>query len=184
MRKIITCILILVSFCFCGLASAGVIEEIEANYTPKSWTEKYINDVGAEVVVKKIRPYSFSEYKMFFFSMMLIDSKRTGRYAAFDFGYLGPDWVFIENMSVGDGNSKIILQPAEKPERNVESYRSVKETMIFFPTREDLVFMKNTKLLRLHTAKGHYDIKFGNVEEGFVPFDKAIDYAIRFVDGQ
>lgn len=180
-NKLLTCGLLVLSLLgLTSIASAGVIEDIKAAY-PKielNLKEKQ-NDVGAVEAIKQMTIYR-PDTGMVKMDMKLADINGL-KLVCFEFKYKGSSWLFLKNVSVGNGTEKITLSQQAEPDRDVIG-SSVYEKLFIIATPDELEFMKNAKLVRVHSNKGYVDIKIDTTKKNHVPFFEAIDYAIKFLE--
>ena len=181
MRKIITCILMLVAFSFCSIANAGVMEDVQKLY-PKIKIEEttILNEVGAEVKKKSMTIHKEDIFGLNLDIRLLTLGEEN--IVCFDYHYSGGKWRFLNKASVGNGKELIVLEPAAQPTRKVISARTVYEYLMMKPSVDQLQFMKNTKVMRVHSDRESFMVEINRTKKHHVPYFEALDYAIKFLN--
>lgn len=181
MRNIISLFLLIVSFCFCDIAFAGIIEEIQAKYPKLKVSEKInINDVGRELHCKELSIHVTKGDVRFWIKLESINGEK---FVTSTVKYWGKDWIFFDSMKIGNGVTLIEKKPIIKPDRVVLGPNRVWEVLTFHLTRDDLEFMKNTKIIRIFSSsKGYFTLNYKDHGFDSMPYFEAIDTAIRYLD--
>ena len=189
MRKIFACILMLVSVCYCGITSASYIDDLAAA-NPKLIYDKGMaqNKYGAEGIKKSLKVFCSED--------IVTDSGRAERLLMYLrlLDWLGNKKVFadvyvyhnqrryFDTIAIGNGVDRIGYHS-----RPITKYHNdMNFTYLMFGpfTKEQLIFMRNTKIVNIEGPEGHATINIKNPREYSLPYFEAIESAIKFLDEQ
>jgi hypothetical protein len=183
MKKIITCILILVSFCFCGIANADYMDDLAAaNPNLVFKKEMRQNKYGAESLRRNLKIWRSEWIDGTSFSLRLYEWNNK-KHVFFDLDYNGKSWKFYEFMTFGNGESLIKLDSVIRPVHDIKN-GGVSEYLMFEPRVSDLVYMRDTKIIRAVFNHGdfHTKIDYNSHIDNTLPFFEAIEHAIKFLN--
>lgn len=182
MRNKLFILILLFSILFSNVVLANSLEDIAATYPKlKIKSYEYVNDSGKTISVKYLDVFKGStDGNSVRIRLKDTDGSKEVLLIAERFG---SDWLFIQNVFIGDGENSIKLSPHNDLSKEREVFGIfVHERFINILNQSDIDFMKNATIMRIHGEKYYISIPVNFKNDKKISLQKAMEIADEFLD--